>query len=169
MIRHILTKPRSVRHRPAQGLTWAGQFGLVALGFSLAACAAEGDPLAPPEMHYGEDVCDACQMIISEERHAAATIVEVDGASEPRRFDDIGDLLDYHEGQPELPVLSWYVHDYETLEWLDALTASYVVSDDLATPMGHGIVAFGDRLRAEAFALEHAGEVKDFDALRADP
>lgn len=152
---------------PSRGLSWAGHLGLVAFGFTLAACGPEADTLAPPTIHYGEDVCDACMMIISEERHAAATIVDVDGANEPRKFDDIGDLLDYHGRRPEMEVLAWYVHDYETVEWLDALSATYVVSEDLVTPMGHGIVAFADPARAESFAAEHAGEILDFDALWA--
>ena len=47
----------------------------------------------PPEIHYGEDVCDACGMLISEAKFAAAS-VDQDGTA--HKFDDIGDLLDYY-------------------------------------------------------------------------
>ena len=55
----------------------------------LLGCVSNLDPSEPPEVHYGEDVCDACNMIISEPRFAAAYYTE-DGAV--RRFDDIGDM-----------------------------------------------------------------------------
>ncbi len=131
----------------------------------LAACGPAPDPLAPPEIVYGEDVCDACGMIISEERFAAATIIQGDDGPAPRRFDDIGDMIEHHQRNPDLEILRWYAHDYDSLEWLDATTATYVRSARLSTPMGHGLAAFRDPARAEAFAGEMAGEVLSFDAL----
>lgn len=138
---------------------------LVAVGCG----APPADPLAPPEILYGEDVCDECGMIIDDERFAAAVIVSVGGETEPRRFDDIGDMIAYAERQPELEVLRWYVHDLETLDWLDATTAHYVRADParLPTPMGFGLAAFAESARAEAFAMETEGDVLGFEELLA--
>ena len=132
----------------------------------LAACGTRVDPNTPPEIVYGEDVCDQCNMIISDERFAAAAAVEeAPGDYAYRRFDDIGDMLAYRQAHPELSFVSLWVHDYNTLEWLDADQAYYVVSPEIHSPMGHGIAAFADRATAEAFAAEKAGQVLTWDEL----
>ncbi len=156
--------------RPASVTALAILFGLLfVLTGTLTGCGPDTDPLAPPEIRYGEDVCDACQMIISDPRFAAATVVEVDGASQARRFDDIGDLLEYHREDPDLVVLAWYVHDYDSEAWLDARRAHYVRAEGIRSPMGFGLAAFAEPERAEAFAAEMAGEVLDFETLLGRP
>ena len=45
--------------------------GWVAL-LALAGCGGAADTTQPPETLYGQDVCDECDMIISEEKYAAA-------------------------------------------------------------------------------------------------
>ena len=100
-------------------------------------------PELPPEIAYGEDVCDQCNMIISDERYAAGLVVEVEpGRYEHRIFDDIGDLLVYEqEHVDELTVAAYYVHDYGSKEWIDGRSAFYISSDELLTPMGLGLAA----------------------------
>ena len=97
-------------------------------------------PELPPEIAYGEDVCDQCNMIISDERYAAGLVVEVEpGRYEHRIFDDIGDLLVYEqEHVDELTVAAYYVHDYGSKEWIDGQAAYYISSRELLTPMGFG-------------------------------
>ena len=43
--------------------------------------------------------------------------------------------------------------------------AIFVASEKQPTPMGFGIVAFGDRDRAEEWAAEHVGELHSFSEL----
>ena len=128
---------------------------------SLASCQSAPDFDQPPEIRYGEDSCDRCLMIINEARYAAAYIT-VDG--ETRRFDDIGGMLVYTSEQPEDVAVFW-VHDYETEEWLKAETAVYVMDNELITPMGFGIIAFATHERAETFRQEHGGMIVDFEKL----
>ena len=42
----------------------------------LAACTARASQPTPPKIHYGEDICTDCGMIISEPRFASAYAVE---------------------------------------------------------------------------------------------
>lgn len=137
----------------------------IVLALATTACGPPADPLAPPEVVYGEDVCDHCGMILSEERFAAATIVEIDGRSEPRLFDDIGDMFAYHAANGDLVVQRWYVHDHDSVAWIDGATAHYVRAEGIRTPMGSGLAAFGDAERAAAFATEVGGEALMFEAL----
>jgi len=99
-------------------------------------------------------------MIINEARYAAAYVTD-DG--ETRRFDDIGGLVAYTQEVTEDVAVYW-VHDFDTEEWLKGDAAIYVTSD-LATPMGFGIVAFTDPDRAEAWAAEKGGMVMTFTEL----
>ena len=127
----------------------------------LAACGGGPDLDEPPDIRYGEDVCDRCLMIINEARYAAA-YVKPDG--EARRFDDIGGMVAYLDEVAEDVAVFW-VHDYDTEEWLKADEAFYVESDDLVTPMGFGIVAFADRSRAEEWAAEQAGILRSYSEM----
>ena len=140
------------------GLALLAALALLALG---AACRADARQDRPPEVRYGEDVCDRCGMIISEPRFAAAYVTR-DGVV--RRFDDIGEMVLYHAEHGET-VAAFWVHDYETEEWLPAPEASFVGSAALSTPMGHGVVALRTRERAQALAERVDGEVLDFQGL----
>lgn len=155
---------------PRDSRSWSA---VLIAGFLVAAtassCAKPTDPLAAPDIAYGEDVCEQCGMIISEARFAAASIVEVDGNTAPRRFDEVGDMLAYHRTNSDIPVRRWYVHDYDTEAWLDAEAAYFVVANEIRGPMGSKIAAFSTHERASEFASAVAGEVSSFSVLRASP
>jgi len=148
------------------GLMAAATAGLL-MASAVGACGRPTDPLAPPAIAYGEDVCAECGMIVSEARFAAAIVVEAEpGVTEARVFDDIGEMLRHQARQPGLVVRRWYVHDYVSLDWLDATTATFVRAGGIETPMAFGVVAFRDPARARALADEAHGEVLTFDGLR---
>jgi copper chaperone NosL len=129
----------------------------------LAACARAPAQPQPPEILYGQDLCEACGMIISEAQFAAASLT---AGGQAHKFDDIGDMLAYHEQHPEEEVRAWFVHDYHTQAWLRGETAFYVRSPAIDSPMGHGLAAFAEKANAAAFAGERAAEVLTFAALR---
>lgn len=134
----------------------------------LAACGGPTiTPDTPPEILYGEDVCDQCNMIINDERFAAGLVVELEpSVYEHRIFDDIGDLLMYEkEHGGELTIAAYYVHDYNSKEWIDGENAYYISSQDLFTPMGFGLAAAAQELEANALAKEWNGTVLTFAEL----
>lgn len=131
------------------------------LALLLTGCQAT-DLSGPPQIRYGEDVCDQCNMIISEPRFAAAYISD---NGDTRRFDDIGEMFLYANVNNEAVSVYW-VHDYENESWLEADSATYVHSQDLMTPMGWGLAAFSGEEDAEAFSADRDGTVMTFDTLR---
>lgn len=135
---------------------------LVGLALILTACgdAADAEP-TPPTIHYGEDICVSCGMIISEERHAAAYVTQ-DGHG--HTFDDIGDMVQAHLGSQE-EALALFVHDYEDKTWIRAETAHFVLSDQVTTPMASGLVALASSQEARSLASELQGQVLTFDEL----
>jgi copper chaperone NosL len=128
-----------------------------------AACSPGAAVDQPPAIRYGEDACDHCQMIINEPRFAASYVT---AGRETRRFDDIGNMMS-HYGKYKEDVAAFWVHDYETEEWLAAEEAYFVVSRKIYTPMGHGIIALDDAERAASLAIEHEGQVVTFSELVA--
>lgn len=141
---------------------------LLLSGLLWAACTHGATEASPPEIRYGEDVCAECNMIISDPRYAAGYAHEISaGRYESLAFDDIGDLLVHSAKHPEHKVVAWYVHDYASEEWLDATTAYYVVSAQIASPMGHGIAAHATQDAAEQMAQTNAGQVLDWAGLLA--
>lgn len=141
-------------------------FVFATLALLLGACAQGASSPAPPEIRYGEDLCDECNMIISDARFAAAYAYEVSpGRYESKAFDDIGDMLLHAEKHTDDAVAEWYVHDYDSEEWLDASAAHYVMSADLPTPMGYGIIAYADAAAADTKAAEVSGMILSWDEL----
>ena len=128
-----------------------------------SACTANVSSEEPPVIVYGQDVCDRCGMIIEESRFAAAYVTP---QGDVRRFDDIGDMVNHYQETGEEAAVFW-VHDYSTEEWLKASEAYFVVSEDLLTPMGSGILAAADQNTANSLAADWSGETLTFNALLA--
>lgn len=136
--------------------------GLLAV-IVLAACTGSSGELRPPEIQYGQDMCDACGMLISEPRFAAASLLS---NGETRKFDDIGEMLVYHMDHPEEQVQAWFVHDYGSESWIRGESAYFVKSDAIKSPMGSGIAAFEEKSDAEAFAAQVQGMIYSLDEIR---
>lgn len=128
---------------------------------TLAGCGGEARADQPPEIKYGVDTCSRCHMIISEEKYASG-LVASDGTT--MIFDDIGEMIAtvQTDGLNERRV---WVHDFDSVEWIDGTTAFYVDSHDLMTPMGMGVVAFSSKDAAEKLAAEKSGTVRDWEAM----
>lgn len=126
---------------------------LLGLLLALGACRQSADTSAPPDIRYGEDVCDRCQMIINEERYAAAYWT---AGGQARRFDDIGGMLAYHQENGE-EVASFWVHDYASGEWIPAGESYLVFDPGLHSPMGFGVAACASEAQARSLAYGQAG------------
>jgi len=127
----------------------------------LVACGAQEPMDEPPEIAYGRDVCDACGMIIDEARFAASYVTTT---GEVRKFESIEDMLTYHQEHQEKVHLFW-VHDYESEEWVRADKAYFVQSDMLQTPMGGGLIAAATETAAHSLAETWHGSILTFNDL----
>ncbi len=127
----------------------------------VAACgstAAEG----PPEINYGRDICIECGMIVDDPRFAAAYRLN-DGTE--RVFDDLGGLILSGREWGELNTVDVWVSDFDNEILVEAISAYFVPTLGVVSPMGHGILAYSDRSRAEAMASELDGEVITWDTV----
>ncbi|GBE24623.1 nosL [bacterium BMS3Bbin02] len=133
----------------------------IALVLVVSACGST-EVSTEPEIRYGRDVCVQCGMIASEAKFAAT--YRVDG--EDFVFDDIGDLVVHARNAGiELDAEQTWVHDFETEASMVAGDAYFVPTISVATPMGHGVVAFVNADRAKTFADSLGGQVIAWEAL----
>lgn len=144
----------------------AGLSPLLFVTAGLIGCESE-NPLAPPTVYFGEDLCAVCSMIISDERFAAACIVrDTAGQHAPRLFDDPGCLLSFERDEPTTTIVVGYVRDYHGGGWIPWDTAYFVHSDALPTPMGFGLAAVHAEAAADALRTRHGGERLDLPGVR---
>lgn len=148
---------------PSRGNALQRVLLLLFAGLLLASCARESKEVQPPEIIYGQDLCNLCGMIVDDPRFASALVLENGGR---RLFDDIGDMFIYHDRHPDEKILAWFVHDYGTEAWLRAEGAFYIKSPAINTPMGHGLAAFEKQEDAEALAAEKEAKFLTFEELR---
>ena len=76
-------------------------------------------------------------------------------------------LAHMHKNQT-LKAVNWWVHDYDSEEWIDATTAYYVFSDQIKTPMNHGIAAFENEADATQLAATLSVAALNWDKLRIE-
>lgn len=139
---------------------------LVCVAIAVGGCGGEA-ATGPPEIHYGRDACERCGMIISEKPYAAAMRLRENGSRRTALFDDIGEMFDFERSSTDAEIISRYVHDHESGEWIEAENAFYVHSETLQTPMVSGVAALASRDEAEQFAEDHSGEVLTFEQMRS--
>ena len=133
---------------------------------SIVWACGSGDRLEAPELHLGDQACEACAMAVADARVAAAMIVESEDGRRALIFDDIGCLLTYERSHPDTKPLARYVRDYAGDRWLALESATFLHSDTIPTPMRYGTVAFASMERAQATRAERGGVVLGPEALR---
>lgn len=134
---------------------------LALLAVTIASCGGT-DASGPPEINYGRDICIQCGMIIDDPRFAAIYIL---GDGTEKAFDDVGGLIIHGRDIGELADAAVWVSDFEDKVLIDAESAFYVPTLGVVSPMGHGILAFSDKSRADEFAADLGGEVIVWDQV----
>ena len=107
--------------------------------------------------------CSQCNKMINDaDRKFSAFLPNVSGMG-PSSYDDIGCAVASRNSECATRQMTFdsnaVVYDYVTEEAVFAEKAFFVLTSDVRTPMGYGIVAFKDKARAVKFAAEH-GKVK---------
>ncbi|MBX3290904.1 MAG: nitrous oxide reductase accessory protein NosL [Acidobacteria bacterium] len=116
---------------------------LLSLSVLLIACAS-GD-IKPVPIEYG-DMCSFCRMAISEKQFASQIITPDERV---HKFDDIGCLLRFRKTTgDQAKEAAIFVTDHDSHQWLRAEKAFFVRSTSVKTPMGSGILAYGDQAKA---------------------
>lgn len=133
---------------------------LASIALALSGCTPKVRPIA-----YGSDTCHYCRMTIVDQQHAAQVVTEKGKAF---KFDAVECMLHYLDSPEARPMALFRVADFRNPgELVDATAASYLVSENLPSPMGAFLSAFADRGEASAAQAEFNGDLYDWEGIRA--
>ncbi len=117
---------------------------------------------SPAPINKTVDMCEYCRMTIVD-LHYAAEIVEKGKA---HKFDDIGCMLAYAHAKNLSPENSRiWVMDFDNSTWTKGEKAYFVISPEIHTPMGYGIVAFKDPNKAKEAADKNRVDVVELETI----
>jgi nitrous oxide reductase accessory protein NosL len=105
--------------------------------------------------------CPVCGMFVAKFPQWLVQLKLSDGRTET--FDGVKDMMAYYHSPQSygaaagVVVREVRVKDYYRQEWIDGRQAVYVLGGDVYGPMGHDLIAFGERSGAENFMKDHKG------------
>ena len=112
---------------------------------------------SPKVLAYGSDGCHFCSMTIVDKQHAAQ-IMTKKGRS--YAFDATECMLNHLKEIDRQTVALFLVNDYENPgDLVDATQATFLISENIPSPMGEFLTAFRDREMAENMQTKSKGEL----------
>ena len=125
----------------------------------IISCQPENSPVS---INKGTDMCEYCRMMIDDFHYSAEIVTK----GKVHKFDDIGCMLAYAQSNDlSLDKAHFWVMDFDSATWIKGDEAYYVLSPGIHTPMGYGIIAFKDQIKAKETEDKSKGEVKEFKSL----
>jgi|TARA_R110002110_G_scaffold85074_4_gene220949 copper chaperone NosL len=119
---------------------------------------------SPKPIVYGNDGCHYCKMTIVDKIHGAE-LITVKG--KVFKFDATECMLNYVADGNEGEVGSFLTNHYESPTVLiSASEATFLISENLPSPMGAYLTAFEDTAQAEKIQAEKGGELYNWEALK---
>jgi len=119
------------------------------------------------KMHWDRDMCDRCQMAISERKFAVQIIDPL--SHRVYKFDDIGCAVLWLD-EEKIPwrdkAIIW-ITDAKTGKWLDAKKANYI--SGAITPMAFGFAAYSNEtLPKNKTIFMYSSIVKKIEKIKSD-
>ena len=107
-------------------------------------------------------MCEYCRMMIDDFHYSAEIVTK----RKVHKFDDIGCMLAYAQSNDlSLDKAHFWVMGFDSATWIKGEEAYYLLSPGIHTPMGYGIIAFKDQIKAKETEDKTKGEVKKFKSL----
>jgi copper chaperone NosL len=132
---------------------------------SLAVLLTSCQAAEPRALSLGADECAQCRMMITDARFGAEVITRT---GRIQTFDAIECAAAYVAAADSGAVQSIWVSDFEhpgTL--ISAVTATFITSATVGSPMGRSLLALGQVADGAATAAKYGGHVSDWQALVA--
>jgi len=147
-----------------QGPGGAASAFLLLLLLAVAGCADPG----PREIRIGAEECAHCRMLVSESRFASQLVTDRGRGYVFDSVECMAEFLAAGEEVPEERVRALWVTDFnEPGRWLPVGRAHFLRSEELRSPMGLNLTAYGEENDALAHRAEYGGELLDWEGVRA--
>jgi len=106
----------------------------------------------PDDIDPDADVCEVCGMAIADDQHATQIVLKNERVL---KFDDLGDLYVWLDENGDDDVGAKFIRDFDSKEWIQLEDATFVYDEDIATPMGFGVISFENSEDAEQYIEEN--------------
>ena len=122
--------------------------------------------VAPKEISYGKDHCHLCDMTVVDKTHAAEYVTKKGKAY---MFDAVECMVrDINKNGNEENMAFLLVADYGNPgELVNAKEATFLISENIKSPMGANLSAFSSNELAQATQEEYGGELYNWEQLKS--
>lgn len=131
---------------------------LMVLVFLLFSCE-----VAPKKINYGSDTCYFCKMTIVDKVHAAQIVTK---KGKVYMFDATECMINFMDEFDTSEIALYLSNNYTEPEALiDATKATFLISENIPSPMGAFLSAFKNKAEAEKFQAEKGGQLYSWETL----
>ncbi|WP_339710434.1 nitrous oxide reductase accessory protein NosL [uncultured Kriegella sp.] len=118
----------------------------------------------PEPIDYGSDGCHFCSMTIVDQQHAAQIVTSKGKAF---KFDAAECMMNYLRDMNTADVALYLTNTYHRPgELTDAIKATYLISENIPSPMGEFLTAFDSEEAAKNVQLESQGKLFTWQELK---
>ena len=119
--------------------------------------------IKPSPIEYGKDACVYCKMNIVDNQHAAEIVTQ---KGKVFKYDAIECMVRDVLKREKDNIALYLITDYSNPGMLvDATKASYLISENLPSPMGANLTGFANKKSAEITHKEKMGTLYSWDEL----
>lgn len=119
--------------------------------------------VGPEPINYGSDSCQFCTMTIVDKVHAAEIVTQ---KGKVYKFDATECMINFIKEFDTSEIKLYLATNYTEPEvFTDATKATFLISENIPSPMGAFLSAFENQLDAEKFQLDKGGELHTWDQL----
>lgn len=133
------------------------------LYFLLAFIILLGCNVSPQAINYGNEACHFCNMTIVDKQHAAEIVTNKGKAY---KFDSSECMIHFLDDFDKTSIKLFLSNNFTEPEVLiDATQATFLISDQIPSPMGANLSAFKSNEEANSFQTEKGGKLYSWDEL----
>lgn len=127
---------------------------------TIASCSKDIEPIV-----YGEEACEFCRMTIVDHSHAAQVVTQ---KGKNYKFDAAECMINYLEQQDnEESMLHLLSADYnDPGKMIDATKATFIISENIPSPMGEFLSALENKSTAEELQKEYSGKLYSWEDVK---
>ncbi|WP_347173529.1 nitrous oxide reductase accessory protein NosL [Polaribacter uvawellassae] len=119
--------------------------------------------VGPEPINYGSDGCYFCQMTIVDKVHAAEVVTK---KGKVYKFDATECMVNFMDDFDTSEIKLYLSNNYTEPEVLiDATQATFLISENIPSPMGAFLSAFKNKVDAEKIQSEKGGELYTWETL----
>ena len=121
--------------------------------------------IKPQPIDYGNDGCNFCKMTIVDKLHAAEIVTH---KGKVYKFDATECMVNFSKEFDTNEIALYLSNDYMHPEVLtDATQATFLISENVSSPMGANLSAFSNQSDAEKVQFDKGGDLYSWNQLLA--